>query len=1335
MLIFHQLKVLLWLKQCTARSDYPSILSILILPSILLILSSSGGVSTTNENTLVECTAKSFLYCNYPMGISFDQSFYPLETNAAVATLKVAASNVAESFGSDYDTLFPSEVEFPFKYGGSVDVKNDTDSTVTWYIGKSKSFPITFLDRLNTELESLGGSIRFEEGTNEYEYEDPNVWDLKIASFFLLFQTSAQSITTDKFSNMYFYLQRMGLRTTVYWIFQYLYWMALGSLTILVTFVFSKIIGQDFDNSVGYFLSAWFHVSLGVFLGTIFRNKKFINIATTVLLVIGFIAPIVLMFALPQSQSIEERLRILRMVPIYFPSVSPDVDGVTVGIITSSILMLLSSYLAPLLCVSEGMYVGSKRNFLYFLSPRFWSEGIVALPSHSLEEVAFEDRFHDEAPTDEEKAYDLNVSTFSGPTIQFQQCVKTFGDKVIGPMNVSLSKGKITTLLGGNGVGKSTMIKISSGYYIPQGGEIVLEGKNLFREDTWELLRSISFCPQDNILNDYLTVDEHLQLVTSIRDMSAVDDIEHHLDFILETLGILSKRTTLAKNLSGGMKRRLCLAMAVTGWPKVILADEPSSGVDSSNQRGIWKLLETAKQYSAIMVTSHSAIEAAILSESVVTMTSSVDIVQTTGKEAVTFAIKDKSDNNTTEYEVSMSEDLLSSIPSVIESLPNDGGEWKFSSKSLTTLSTLPGFHQVLADREKTNEVDSDTGDNVGTTALSQPDSIPTMNMIESPSTMKQIYILLSVTFFHPDRIGFLMIMGIPLNVGFIIFTHFWGGFSEDTLRFLVPLVPLIFFIGMSILVSNSTQILAAEKELKVAKLLFSQGITRLAYLSSYLLYYLVLSFPVAATTLCIVGSKYGGASNAFALFVLLLSFWFMHIGLCLMLAAILNARTAMITTILLPSIMGLFGQGALSATFADKYPGSNGQVMTGLLIDVMSNKDWTWFGVSIIINLFIGAVSLTIFLLKFENYNPSQLSLCSKNEDLMRDGEEESNTFISEGAFLEGRNLIKIYGTGVKDSSSFRALNDVSFAVQNGSLLGLVGRSGAGKTTLMEILSGQVGATSGNLYVEGEKVKPSNIATVVSLCSQLDTIWPDMKVINAIKIFMKCRGYSKESFSKGAINDDYVKHLISELGMEDLLTKEVKKLSGGQKRRLAFLSSLVGSTKVVLIDEAMTGVDVETRQIMWKILQDEVNLRSRSVVVTTHDVTEVETYCNTVGILHDGKLVEMGLLKEIKKKWSDNMKLLCFMTSDHTNAIREAITRRNPQISVGSSPDIEKLSQDDSKTLTTFSIDLGDIRNLPSLIKTMGGLEEESMLYWSLQQFNLDDFVRSTGDSDKKLA
>lgn len=112
-------------------------------------------------------------------------------------------------------------------------------------------------------------------------------------------------------------------------------------------------------------------------------------------------------------------------------------SSMKIGCIVSSTLMVLAAYLAPLLaCVSEGMYTGSKINFLYFLSSKFWINGIVALPSHEDQECNQSDR------TEEGLVY--------------QNCIKRFGDeKVIGPLTVQLKPRHITTLLGPNGVGRN----------------------------------------------------------------------------------------------------------------------------------------------------------------------------------------------------------------------------------------------------------------------------------------------------------------------------------------------------------------------------------------------------------------------------------------------------------------------------------------------------------------------------------------------------------------------------------------------------------------------------------------------------------------------------------------------------------------------------------------------------------------------------------------------------------------------------------------------------------------------------------------------------------------
>ena len=144
-----------------------------------------------------------------------------------------------------------------------------------------------------------------------------------------------------------------------------------------------------------------------------------------------------------------------------------------------------------------------------------------------------------------------------------------------------------------------------------------------------------------------------------------------------------------------------------------------------------------------------------------------------------------------------------------------------------------------------------------------------------------------------------------------------------------------------------------------------------------------------------------------------------------------------------------VFGQGVTSQTFADSYPGANGQVIAGLLIDHIDKTEWTMFAVSIIVNILIGAIGFYIFLVRLGNYNPFSNIRCKEKTQakVHYRGEDDIENMSRENMniLLEGKNIDKTYGVGVEGNASFKALDSVNFAVERGSLLGLVGKSGAG--------------------------------------------------------------------------------------------------------------------------------------------------------------------------------------------------------------------------------------------------------------------------------------------------
>jgi len=1117
--------------------------------------------------------------------------------------------------------------------------------------------------------------------------------------------------------------------------FQYLYWMLVASVSIGITAIFSAII--DTEMQVGaYFVAAWFHVALSVFLTSIFKNKKAINMVSLALLLVGFAVPITFAF-LERSKQNEQIYSAFKCIPVFFFTGSVTDNELQVGCIISAVLMVLAAYLASLFAgVYDGMYADAKVNYLYFLTVKFWQKGVVALPAYDLSK---------ENITDDGDSFSSNGGGGTGSNVGtglvFRNCVKRFGagfnlktckksgepDKVIGPLTVQLQPGKITTLLGPNGVGKSTLMKVAAGYFVPTEGEMILNNVNTFRESPQLCLKSISFCPQDNYLYENMTVEEHMILMSSFRDMSSVENVKTHIDWILQTLDIYDKKSTVAKNLSGGMKRRLCLAISTLGFPSVLLCDEPSSGVDSINQRGIWKLLETMKKKSAILLTSHSALEAVILSDSVIKMESSEIISQTVGVEGLALSIKNDTENVTTEYDVNV--DNAEEVANIISLLPNDGTEWKIASKRLNG-DVLPPLADVLNRNE-------DAAEELEGAVSQATDEVPETLNCEAPNTLRQIVTIMSTMLLHPDRIFFLVVFAGGINGALIWLVTQFQGWQETVQHIILPFFPMIGFLCSTIIVCQITEILATERSLGVTKLLLAQGISRYAYLLAYVLAYFLLSYPTTLAILIVVGSIYGTPAGLFSIFVIYSSFQFILTGVCCGLGAVLDARTALISTFILPSAFAIFGQGTTSQTFADSYPGANGQVIAGLLIDHVDKTEWTMFAVSIIVNILIGAIGFYIFLVRLGNYNPFSNIRCKKETQakVHYRGEEDIENFSRENMniLLEGKNIDKTYGVGVEGNASFKALDSVNFAVERGSLLGLVGKSGAGKSTLMDILSGQTSVTNGAVYVEGKEVVPSDISKVVSLCGQLDTMWPKLKVSSAIAIFMLCRGYKGNLYCSNTISDPYISHLIKELGLEETLKKNVEKLSGGQKRRLAFLMSLMGNTKVVLVDEAMTGVDNESRQIMWKILQDEVRLRDRSVVVTSHEMSEVEQYCNTIGILHQGQLVDFGQLDEIKKKWGDSIKLICLFSSyDLVAEVNNIISEKLPEIAV-ELPDIDILDEPEgTRIVATYAVDLVDLKNIAGLICTMEeDVSDPSMLYWSIEPQSLDDFVRSKSKTE----
>ncbi len=214
-----------------------------------------------------------------------------------------------------------------------------------------------------------------------------------------------------------------------------------------------------------------------------------------------------------------------------------------------------------------------------------------------------------------------NVSNNGG--IQIRHLTKVFKKrrklifneekKVVDDLSLDIKSNEIFALLGANGAGKSTTIKMLTGLIVPTNGTATVHGLDI-RDDMDAIRHQLGICPQENLIFDKLTVQEHLRIFGVIKGVK-FRDLTLEIDTRLEQVNLLGEKQKAATDLSGGMKRRMCIAIALIGKPKIVILDEPTTGLDPLSRRCIWELLQETKKNSTIILTTHSMEEADLLAD------------------------------------------------------------------------------------------------------------------------------------------------------------------------------------------------------------------------------------------------------------------------------------------------------------------------------------------------------------------------------------------------------------------------------------------------------------------------------------------------------------------------------------------------------------------------------------------------------------------------------------------------------------------------------------------------------------------------------------------------
>jgi len=206
------------------------------------------------------------------------------------------------------------------------------------------------------------------------------------------------------------------------------------------------------------------------------------------------------------------------------------------------------------------------------------------------------------------------------------------------------------------------------------------------------------------------------------------------------------------------------------------------------------------------------------------------------------------------------------------------------------------------------------------------------------------------------------------------------------------------------------------------------------------------------------------------------------------------------------------------------------------------------------------------------------------------------------------------------KSYGDIRAVDGVSFEVKEGEIFGLLGPNGAGKTTTIEIMEGYRKPDGGSVSVLGfDPIKDGyEIKEQIGIMLQFTVLYPELRVGEVLKLFAS---YYRRSVDTNA--------LIEIIGLKDKKNAYVKELSGGQKRKLAFILTLINDPKLMFLDEPTEGLDPQTRRVVWEIIRKAPD-DGKTVFVTTHYIEEAQNLCDRVAIIDHGKIIVLDTPKRL---------------------------------------------------------------------------------------------------------
>ncbi|CDW55948.1 ATP binding cassette sub family A [Trichuris trichiura] len=810
--------------------------------------------------------------------------------------------------------------------------------------------------------------------------------------------------------------------------------------------------------------------------------------------------------------------------------------------------------------------------------------------------------------------------------------------------------------------GQIACLSIVCNLFPPSHGSVLIYGKQIMASSN-SVTQFIGYCPQHNVLFNDLTVKEHLHFYAGLKgaDGNFSDDADD-VEAILRDTSLECKVNELASSLSGGMKRRLSIAIAFIGRANVIVLDEPTTNVDPQSRRKIWDLLLRKRGTGrTILFSTHSFDEAEILSDRVALIShgqlkccgspsylkgiyhpgynlilqkadankASTEKLSGIVKNYISDALVARVSTN--ELQFTLPGKVLEQLQPLIIGIGSQLKELNCLGYGLSECSIEQIFHHETG-TDASKMVAENTRKDQGETAALVTSALGLRSLKYSSIFYERNYQQLFID---------------PMLYGNTTESFFrYGGFSVAS-----PPEPYVEL--------NSTKLHSTLALLQAAS---SSFLTNMELDLKALHPNVVLpSFSTESVQNILTDMR--PKQNY--------KIWFNNQGWAALPAYMMALSNARLHAVLpfdgVPSDYGISVINHPMPQILDEAVQRWNEIrILNNLYDFPSATDrnlldWDILGRPIVIMLIEGVASILLLLviehrgdrykarLLFKRSPGQQRSSRETNESSPTEKEKVLPKPEEEEVMLKVLNLSKHYSKCFR-TGRIVAVDGICFEVQRGECLGLLGPNGAGKTTIFKMITGEIKKSKGSVLLRFETGQSSGLQSPIGYCPQFDALNVHLTAKETLSLYAGIRGIEKRD------RQNVVSACIRRLGLTEVADKLVKTYSGGFKRRLSAAVSLIGDPSLILFDEPTAGMDVKGKRLLWNTILDIV-ASGAAVLFTSNNMEECEILCNRVGILMSGKFFCLDTIQALKNRFGQGHRMMIKLQNCQSSQVHEMIS------------------------------------------------------------------------------